>query len=408
MSAPFAHPPRQLTFWRSLVRPLLKRQPTPFYLFSIVPIRQALAELDHHFGHLPVRHWLSFKTQPLRPLVQWWRREGRGIEVVSEFEFLAACAEGFAPENILVNGPAKHRWLPRHALRGLKVNFDSPAEVRALTPLARKLGWTCGIRFLTREEFDPEKPEFATQFGLTPDEATAAIRHLQRARVRLETAHFHLRTNVTAPAIYERALREVAGICRAAGFAPRHVDCGGGLPPPHVQTRGGQPMDAQFDFAEMARVYQRALKLFPEAREIWLENGRWMSARSGVLVVGILDVKERGKTRCLICDSGRTMNALISNWESHELLTLPDRRGPSCLTTVHGPTCMVFDQLARRDLPRSLRAGDHLVWMEAGAYHLPWETRFSHGLAAVFWHDGESTHLVRAREEFAGWWSAWR
>ena len=93
----FGHPPSVLNFWRSLTRPLLRQHSTPFYLFSITPIEEALGELDSHFGHLPVRHWLSCKTQPLRPLLQWWRRQGRGIEVVSEFEFLAALQEGFPP-----------------------------------------------------------------------------------------------------------------------------------------------------------------------------------------------------------------------------------------------------------------------------------------------------------------------
>ncbi len=386
----------------------VRTQATPFYLFSVVPIQESLAELDQNFGKLPVRHWLSFKTQPLRPLVRWWQQQGRDIEVVSEFEFLAARAEGFPAERILINGPAKHHWLPKHAVRGLNVNFDSVNEARALAPLAKKLDWRCGIRFLTREEFDPEKPEFATQFGLTPDEAVTVIRLLRRAKVRLETAHFHLRTNVASAHIYERALKEVAVTCREVGFAPRHVDCGGGFPPANVRTRGGQAVNAQFKFADMVPVYERALKLFPGAEELWLENGRWMSARSGVLVVSVLDIKQRGDVRTLICDSGRTMNALISNWELHDIFTLPERRGPNALTAIHGPTCMAFDQLARLPLPRSLRVGDRIVWKEAGAYHLPWETRFSHGLAAVLWHDGESITEVRPRESFDDWWSLWR
>jgi diaminopimelate decarboxylase len=408
MTLNFNHAPSTRAFWRSLVRPLAGRQPTPFYLFSVVPIQRALAELDTHFGPLPVRHWLSCKTQPLRPSLRWWRAQGRPIEVVSEFELLAALKEGFPPGRILLNGPAKHHWLPRHPVRGLCVNFDSPAEARALAPLARRLGWTAGVRLLTRAEFDPEAPPFPTQFGMTAPELVETAKTLRRERVRVETVHFHLRTNVTSPAIYERALREAADLCRAARLAPKFVDCGGGFPPPHVLTREGRAVDADFDLRAMARVCGRALRWFPAARELWLENGRWLSARSGVLVVKILDAKERRGMRHLICDGGRTTNALVSNWEQHELLALPERPGPRCLTTVTGPTCMAFDQLARRPLPRRLRAGDHLVWLDAGAYHLPWETRFSHGLAAVLWHDGSRVRQVREREDFARWWGQWK
>ncbi|HXG46559.1 MAG TPA: hypothetical protein VNO52_02965, partial [Methylomirabilota bacterium] len=391
-------------FWRRLVAPLLDRVPTPFYLFSLVPIRAALAELEAAFGARPVRHWLSCKTQPLRPLLRWWCAAGRGIEVVSEFELKAALAEGFPPERILVNGPAKHVWLSRYPLRGLRVNFDSAAEVRALLPLARRCQWCVGLRILTGIERDPEYPNAPTQFGLDADEALAVIRRLQRPGLRLEAVHFHLRTNVPSSHFYERALHEVAGLCRAAHFAPRFVDCGGGFPPPHVRTRGDRRLDAEFDLADMARVADRAARLFPGMEELWLENGRWLTARSGALVVRVLDAKERRGQRHLICDGGKTLNALVATWEKHDLLVLPRRRGPEVMTTVSGPTCMAFDQLARQPLPRALRPGDHVVWLDAGAYHLPWETRFSHGRAAICWHDGGETALVRAREGFDRWW----
>ncbi len=408
MRSSFDHPPADLKFWCDLARPLLAGQPTPFYLFSVTPIQAALAELDKHFGRLPVRHWLSCKTQPLRPLFRWWREQGRPVEVVSEFEFLAARAERFPAESILVNGPAKHRWLPRHAVPKLRVNFDSPNEAAELADLARAQNWIVGLRLHTREEHDPAHPELPTQFGMTADEALLVLRLMHRIRVNFQTVHFHLRTNVASADVYAHALAEVADLCRSAGFAPRFVDCGGGFPPPHVLTRDGKPVDTAFSLREMVKVYADALKAIPSVEEIWLENGRWLTARSGVLVVKILEVKERGGMRYLICDGGRTNHALVSNWEQHALIPLVPRGGFKMPTTVTGPTCMAFDQPARCDLPMSLKAGDYLLWLDAGAYHLPWETRFSHGLAAVLWHDGKAVEVVRAREAFGDWWGRWQ
>ncbi len=407
MVRPFAHSPSGLAFWRRLVRPLVGRQATPFYLFSILPVQRALAELDDAFADVPVRHWLSCKTQPLPPLLRWWRQQGRPIEVVSEYELLAALAERFPPDRILVNGPAKHRWLPQHPVAGLFVNFDSLAEIRALAPLAKRLGWSVGLRLNTGEESDPEAPGHPTAFGLAPAEAVTACRMLRRAGLAPQCVHFHLRSNVASPASYERALQETAAICRAAGLAPRFVDCGGGFPPPNVLNLDGSRTDAGFSLSAMAGVYTRALRLFPAAEEIWLENGRWLTARSGVLVVGVVEVKERRGMRHLLCDGGRTLHALVASWEDHALLALRPCSGRPALTTVNGPTCMSFDRLARRRLPASLRAGDHLLWLDAGAYHLPWETRFSHGLAAVLWHDGRHVQTIREGESFGDWWGRW-
>jgi diaminopimelate decarboxylase len=238
------------------------------------------------------------------------------------------------------------------------------------------------------------------------DEALLCLRRLQRARLRCEVIHFHLRSNVPTAAVYGRAISEVARFCRAAGVMPRALDCGGGVPPAGTFSRAGQPFAGDFRIPELRDAFRTAARLLPGLEEIWLENGRHLSAGSGVLVVSVLDAKERRGLRHLICDGGRTLHALVSNWESHALLALPKRRGTERLTTVCGPTCMAFDQLARQSLPASLRPGDRLVWMDAGAYHLPWETRFSHGTAAVLWLETNRLLEVRRRESFEQWWNA--
>jgi len=416
----FGHAPETIDFWKRLVREALSLStPTPFYIFSALPISErilefnkVLAEAGFEFKNknskLKIEHWLSCKTQPVAPLLKWWREQNRPIEVVSEFELRAALAEGFAAENILVNGPAKHSWLQKFSLHKLSVNFDSPAELDALLPLANKFNWRCGIRILTGEEFDPENPQFPTQFGFAPDEAVAALKKLLRAKVRAETVSFHLRTNIPSVAVYERAIAEVAEICRTAEFRPLHLDIGGGVPVRNVLSRGSKVYDAEFGLRSFAQMLRQSAKLFPGLREIWLENGRFVSAGSGALVVKILDVKERRGLRQLICDGGRTMNALTSMWEQHALLALPERSGAEVLTAVCGPTCMAFDQLARIPLPRSLKAGDHLIWLDACAYHIPWETRFSHGHAAVLWHDEKGLRLARERQSFENFWGQWK
>jgi diaminopimelate decarboxylase len=207
--------------------------------------------------------------------------------------------------------------------------------------------------------------------------------------------------------MYQRAISEVAELCRAARFNPQFLDIGGGLLVRQVLTRGGKVFDGEFGLRAFAEMLRQSVKLFPALREVWLENGRWVSAGSGALVVRILDVKERRGLRQLVCDGGRTLNALTSLWEQHQLLTVPQRLGAETLTAVHGPTCMAFDQLARIPLPRTLRAGDHLIWLEAGAYHISWETRFSHGHAASLWHDERGLRRARDRQSFENWWSVW-
>lgn len=408
-----ARPPvsrRRLDWKRRVRRAVAAGAGSPFFLFAAEPLLEgldALRPLEESAG-IPVRHWLSFKTQPLRPLLRWWKAMGRSVEVVSEFELRAVLTEGFAPERILVNGPAKHAWLHRHEIHGLRVNFDSLVEVDALSGMASRLGWSVGLRLRTSAELMLEDEGWPVQFGMPPSVFVRAAAALRRRRIGVEMVHFHLRTNVPSAGAYDKALEEAAEACRVAGVRPRYVDCGGGLPPPFVRGRSGELVDANMDLGELGRVFRRRLGFFPEVRELWLENGRYLLARTGVLVGTVLVVKDDGrKYRHCICDAGRTGQAMVATWETHDLWTLPSRRGPTRETLVMGPTCMAFDRLSRVRLPGGLRAGDRVIWADAGAYQLAWETRFSHPLAEVWWQEGDQTSLVRARESFERWWGQW-
>lgn len=394
-------------WWIDRVQQALQNHSTPFYLFSPEPVDQALSQLQSEFRGLPLTHWYSFKTQPLPELVRWWKQRGNPVEVVSEWEFLAALRCGFQPSEILVNGPAKHRWLGRHTCPELLVHFDSIHEFQALKSIAVTQRWSCGVRIHTPSEFDPESPKFSTQFGLNALELEEVSREAKAAGIKLDRVHFHLRTQIRSASIYAQAIEEALSMSQSAGLNPAILDVGGGFPAPQVKTLKGHSVDAEFHLRELAALYRHTLDRHSSIQQLWLENGRWMTARSGVLVVSVLDSKYRNGRRHLICDAGRTTSALISTWEDHRLLSLPERRGKSVLTTVNGPTCMAFDRLTRRSLPASIEIGDRLVWMDAGAYHLPWETRFSHGLPNILWHDGQSVKCLRKAESFEDGWRQW-
>jgi diaminopimelate decarboxylase len=363
--------------------------------------------LRRAFEDLAVRHWWSFKTLPLRPAIQWWKSQGLGVEVVSEFEWRGALKLGFGVDWILVNGPAKHAWLAEHARDGMRVNFDSLNEIRALAAIAKRRRWRIGVRFNTSSEVNPEYPGVRTPFGLVRSELGEAARLLGRAGLKVELAHFHLRTNVAVAAAYREAAEEVLGMGADLGWRPEILDLGGGLPAAGVRDRAGKRLESSFSWGEMRRGIGRILAggAGVGLREVWMENGRWLTAPTGVLAVRVLDNKEGRGRRTLTCDGGRTLHAMVSTWERHDVEALERRRGPQVRTMICGPTCMAFDNLGEHRLPAVMRPGDVLIWRDAGAYQICWETRFSHGLAPVTWCGRKGVEVVRAAESFEGWWA---
>jgi diaminopimelate decarboxylase len=395
--------------WRPLVQRALTLVETPCYIMSAARVGAAVTELRAHLGGVPHRHWLSVKTQPVRALLELWRDWQFGVEVVSAFELAAAMATGFAPDRILANGTGKQRWLARGDLRGLHVHFDSLTEIHALADVCREQRWAVGLRCQVPDQVDPNRPDRPDHFGMSADEVCAAAAHLRARGVGDMGVHCHLHTNVATAGAFARALAHLRGVCDRAGLEPSYVDVGGGLPVPGERSLSTQVSTcASFDAGEWAAVMATVPALFPTARELWLENGRFMTARAGVLIVTVVDRKERGDTVYYICDGGRTNHARMAAFEQHALFTDPSRDGPSRPSVVCGPTCASVDQLGEYILPDTIRVGDRLVWMNAGAYAVPLETRFSSGLAPVVWHDlDDNLRVVRARETAQQWWGQW-
>ncbi|MCW5557862.1 MAG: hypothetical protein KIT22_08525 [Verrucomicrobiae bacterium] len=392
----FGHPSTLLASWRRRVRQALRRgAQTPFFLFAAEPVADAHARLERlRFGR-PLRGWFSGKTHPLPAMWRWWRQRQGSLEVVSEWEFRTARNAGFDADHLLVNGPAKHRWLPRLAMARQRVNFDSPGELAALLAQARRQRWRTGLRLRTPVEVDPEHPDRPSQFGMEPSELAAAVGTLRSAGLEPEVLHFHLRTHLPKPSVLARAMESAAAVCEAAGWHPPYLNAGGGLAPPFTLDLFGRRFDADLSPREYATVLREGWERMPFVRELWMEHGRYVCAGGGVLALRILEARHRDGARQWICDGGRTLHALVSTWEQHALIALEPRGGRRVMTSVHGPTCMAFDTLARLPMASSLRPGDVLIWLDAGAYHLSWETRFSHDLAEVWWEAEGRLRRVR-------------
>ena len=359
-------------------------------------------------GDVAARNWLSMKTAPIKPLIDGWRKLGEGIEVVSPFELRAALMVGYRPSEVLVNGPGKAAWLAEFELPNLNVVFDSIRECEQLGGLAKKQDWLVGLRVIPSNQKDPDDPAYSGQFGIPPSHLAHAVSALAQAGVEVSVVHFHLRSNVGHLSDYEIAASDVLDAASDVGLRPRFIDCGGGLPVPgEVFRETGEPFWSD-EFLRLGASLRKIVEKYPSIEQVWLENGRFLTARAGTLIVRVIDVKDHEDACYVVCDGGRITNAFPSDWERHHLSVYPSRKSDKRRYCICGPTCMAYDWIARDELELDIRVGDLIAWQNAGAYHLPWETRFSFGFAPVVWIDDQGgLSVAREREPFEKWWGVW-
>ena len=160
--------------------------------------------------------------------------------------------------------------------------------------------------------------------------------------------------------------QSVAGeLVRVAEQFPnvQSIDLGGGLGVPE------KPGDKALDLAALDASLEEIRKACPQYR-LWLEPGRYLVARAGVLLTHVTQTKGKGAMKYVGVGTG--MNSLIRPalyGAYHEIVNLTRAdETPSETVTVVGPICETGDRLGNDRLLPPTVEGDVMLIANAGAY----------------------------------------
>ena len=336
---------------------------TPCYVYRLPAIDAALAELET----LKLdRLFYSVKANDHAAVLKHLEGRGTGFQ---------CCTRGELERVVEQLGKLEGRLLfaPHGAVRA---DFERAFELGAhvvvdsLTPLQ-----TWPETFRGRSIFlrvDPgrgagEHPFVSTagpqsKHGIAPSQLEAAKAAVEAAGVEVVGLHAHagsgLRTSRTWPDMAELMLG-----MREAFPNAKVLDLGGGL---GVPERVGH---RRIDFAKLAAGLAE-VRAKAEGIELWMEPGRYLAGRAGVLLAHVTDVVEKDGHTFITVDAG--MNTLIrpalyGAW--HETVNLTRYDAPrEILADVVGPLGDSSDVLANDRLHPKTERGDVILIGNAGAY----------------------------------------
>ncbi len=379
---------------------------TPLYVYSTTAMRARLQTLREAFGEPAPLVCYALKANHNIAVVRTLAAAGAGADTVSGGEILRARAAGVPPERIVLAGVAKTDEEIRLALGTgiLQLNVESLPELERIAELARAMGRTAPVALRVNPDVAAATHEkIATgrrhdKFGIPIDEAVAAYRRAaELAGVAPVGLHLHIGSQIADLAPFEAAYRkavELVRTLRAEGVPIRRLDLGGGL----AVRYGEAPAADAKAFAALVRRLTAGLDL-----ELVLEPGRYLVAEAGVLVAGVIYLKESAERRFLVLDAG--MNALVRPamyGARHGILPLrrPERGAPLLAMDVVGPICESGDVFGRDyELPR-LGRGDRVAFLAAGAYGMVMASDYnSRPAPAEVLVDGRRWAVIRPRRE---------
>jgi diaminopimelate decarboxylase len=377
------------TFITDLKENDLPKLPTPSFLFlestatNIFTRAQKAAEAAST-DKIKVVNAYSIKTNPDERVIRSAHKAGFLAEAISPLEVATAIKVGYRPDQVILNGPGKW-WrkevLPKEPLHA--VFCDSTADVRRVAEamnageLHTKL---VGIRLRT--------PSVPSRFGIpihTPEvfeQLIDAVKLLPKDCA--FGVHFHMASSnigVTQwSALFEGMLRWCASIEALTGRCIECLDMGGGWAPDDWQA--GEANN------RFALAVEKVSELLPHVKEIVSEPGKAVSQPSMALAMRILEIQDESgnpKEDKEVVVDGSIAELPMYFVHPHRILyqaaeggeLQPIGRGNAHLM---GRLCMEHDIVATNvALPKGAKAGDLLVFCDAGAYDKSMSYVFGHG-----------------------------
>lgn len=406
---PFAYRNRTLSCDGVSLSLLAEEYGTPLYVYSARQIAHRFLLFEQAFASRSHTICYAVKANSSLAILRLLAQQGAGFDIVSGGELeRVRKAHKAALKKVVFSGVGKQAWEIDAGLKAdiLQFNVESEAELHLLAARAEALG--VRARFALRvnpDVFAETHPYISTglsehKFGIDINAARAIYRKAARSKwLDASGVSVHIGSQIRKVDPFAAALARVTALIselRQDGHDIRYVDAGGGL--------GIDYGDGPFNPAHQVERYAAALAkgLGDEAAHLLLEPGRFIVAQAGALLTRVLVVKKNGAKIFVITDAG--MNDLIRPalyHAHHEIIPVKQPAGKfSSLTAdIVGPVCESGDFFARdRNLP-TVKPGDLVLILDAGAYGMTLTSNYnSRPRPAEVLVDGDTTKLIRRRE----------
>lgn len=391
----------------------LKELETPFFLFEEKPLIKEIEELRNAFSsywnHYKIGY--SVKTNSFPPLAAYLLKQGISAEVVSEDEYQLVSRIGFAPEQIICNGPIKsHSWVNELLQKDVLLNIDSHRELIYTREFAqnnphRNISVGIRVNLDIEKEFPNESNagEGGSRFGFCEEtkELSSAIEQLKEfPNISISGLHLHVSTKTRKTEIYRWLVQKFTQIVRNYNLESiRYLDIGGGF-------YGGIPEKPNWNEYIKAIATELKTQGFTEDKiELIVEPGVSLLAGCFSYYCKVIDIKDTNYHQFITLDGSRIhIDPLMhKNSYFYEFIHQPMpvvKAGTAKSQQLVGFTCLENDRFFQTNSHINLAEGDYIRFEKVGAYTLTLSPLFISYFPAVYTQNTDNGEIECLRNKW--------
>ena len=386
---------------------IAKEVGTPCYVYSYATLVRHFLAYDSAFKNVPHIIAFAMKANSNLAILRVMANEGSGVDIVSGGELFRALKAGVPASKIVFAGVGKTPDEIRDALKAeiLMFNVESPAELHAINEVAASVGRKARVALRINPDIDPRThPYISTglkksKFGIAADRAVeefsmaSSLSHIEVVGV-----HAHIGSQLTEVTPFIEALNKVVqliGTLKGQGINIRYLNIGGGLGITYADEKPPLPQDLSNAILPLVQDLQLTLVMEP---------GRVIVGNAGILVTKALYLKEGEAKSFVIVDAA--MNDLIRPslyGAYHEIRLLNEEAAHRTKHQVDivGPVCESGDFLAKDRMLATVKPGELMAVMSAGAYGFVMASNYNSRprVAEALIKDAE-IYVIRSRETY--------
>jgi len=287
------------------IKNILKKQKTPFYIYSENQIITNFLKFKNTFKKTNPLICFAAKSNSNLNILRVLGRLGAGADVVSGGELLKALKAGIKAKKIVFSGVGKTEEELKTAINKniLLINCESESEAKLVNNLAKKLRKKVSIGFRLNPNIDAKTHKNIStgkaenKFGLSIKSFKIFLKTINSLKnIKLDALSVHIGSQILNDAPFRKTLSVMSKLIKELRLNLNYVDLGGGFGINY--TNKERPINLN-KYSKLVESFSKKLNC-----KIIFEPGRSIIGNTGLLISKVQFIKKGANKNFIILDAG--------------------------------------------------------------------------------------------------------
>ena len=287
------------------IKNILKKQKTPFYIYSENQIITNFLKFKNTFKKTNPLICFAAKSNSNLNILRVLGKLGAGADVVSGGELLKALKAGIKAKKIVFSGVGKTEEELKIAIKKniLLINCESESEAKLVNSLAKKLRKKVSIGFRLNPNVDAKTHKNIStgkaenKFGLSIKSFKIFLKTINSLKnIKLDALSVHIGSQILNDAPFRKTLSVMSKLIKELRLNLNYVDLGGGFGINY--TNKEKPINLN-KYSKLVENFSKKLDC-----KIIFEPGRSIIGNTGLLISKVQFIKKGANKNFIILDAG--------------------------------------------------------------------------------------------------------